>query len=62
MKHGLELLSVIRVNHGLLMRAIVAADQHKRDLLYPGTVCSQFLECEGSLLTDMTIAEFVLQT
>jgi hypothetical protein len=59
MKHSLELPSVTRVNHGLLMRAIVAADQHKKDLVYPGAACSQFLECEGSLLTNMTIAELV---
>jgi len=60
MKHSLELPSVTRVNHGLLMRAIVAADQHKKDLVCPGAVCSQFLEREGSLLTNMTIPEFVL--
>ena len=62
MKHSLELPSVTRVNHGLLLCAIAAADQHKTDLVYPGAVRSQFLERESRLLTNMTIAGFVMET
>jgi hypothetical protein len=63
MKHSLECQSVIRMDHGLFMCAVKTADHHKRELLAPKNsmlTMSQCFEFEGRLLTNMTIAKFVL--